>query len=557
MSDSDERSPSAGTPAEPGALERGRACYRRRAWADAYQSLSLAARDAPLLGEDLELLGTSAYLIGRDAEYLKLLEAAHHAYLNIDDNVRAARCAFWIGLRLAFRGQIGPATGWFRRAQRLLGEERDCVEQGYLKLPLVEQLLGAADCDAAFATAARAVEIGERFGEADLVATARHLQGRARIQQKQVEEGLALLDEAMVAVTAGELSSPVITGLIYCSVIESCQQVYAWERAREWTSALDRWCEEQPELVAFTGVCRAHRAEIMQLSGAWPDAIEEARRAYERSKAVNPQAAAAAFYQQAEIHRLRGELAAADAAYLSASQWGWEPQPGLALLRLAQGRTDAAVVAIRRVVGTTPDRLQRTRVLPAYIEIMLATGNTPDACAACHELTEIAEGFGTPVLRAMAAYARGAVELADGNAAIALGLLRRAWQVWQQIEAPYLAARARELMGLACDALGDDDGARLELGAARAAFERLGAIPDRTRIDALTQRARSERPHGLTSRELEVLRLVAAGNTNKEIAAKLFLSEKTVDRHVSNIFTKLDVSSRSAATAFAYEHKLM
>ena len=269
-------------------LERGRESYGRRAWADAYQSLSRADQAAPLGVEDLELLAMSAYLIGRDDDYLRALDRAHHAHLDAGERLRAVRCAFWLGLRLLFRGETGRATGWLARAQRLLErEERDCVEQGYLLLPVVEQHLAAGDCEAAYATAAGAAEIGERFGEADLIACARHLQGRALMQQGQVEQGLALLDEAMVAVTAGELS-PLVTGLIYCSVIEACQQVYALGRAREWTSALAQWCEEQPEMVAFTGICRVHRAEIMQLHGAWQDAIEEARRACERSPGGQP-----------------------------------------------------------------------------------------------------------------------------------------------------------------------------------------------------------------------------------------------------------------------------
>jgi DNA-binding CsgD family transcriptional regulator len=541
-----------------GELERGRKCYARRAWAEAYRALSLADQAAPLAAADLELLAMSAYLIGRDDDYLNALDRAHHAHLDAGENLRAVRCAFWLGLRLLFRGETGRATGWLSRAQRLLEREgRDCVEQGYLLLPVAQQHLMGGDCAAAYAVATGAVEIGDRFGEADLVACARHLQGRIVVQQGQVEAGLALLDEVMLAVSAGRLS-PLVTGLIYCSVIEGCQEVYALGRAREWTAALAQWCEEQPEMVAFTGTCLVHRAEIMQLRGAWPDAIEQAQRARERCiQAANRRAAAAALYQQGEVHRLRGEFPAAEAAYRSASQGGWEPQPGLALLRMAQGRTDAAAAAIRRVASATSDRLQRTRLLPAYIEIMLAAGDVAEARAACRELEAIASSFDTGVLGAIAAQARGAVELAEGNAQAALGSLRRAWQVWEQVEAPHLAAQVRVLIGLACRALGDEDGSRLELDAARAVFEALGAAPDLARIDSPAASVPSGRSHGLTRRELQVLRLVAAGKTNKAIAAELFLSEKTIDRHVSNILTKLDVPSRAAATARAYEHKLI
>jgi DNA-binding CsgD family transcriptional regulator len=538
-------------------LKQGRESYRRRAWDDAYRCLSLADEASRLGGGDLELLALSAYMIGLDDEYLSALERAHHAHLNAGEGVRAVRCVFWLGLRLFFRGETGRATGWFARAQRLLEREgHECAERGYLLLPVVEQQLAAGDCEAAYATAANAAGIGERCGDADLIACARHQQGRIRLQQAQVERGLALLDEVMVAVTGAELSS-LVTGLMYCSVIRACQEVYAFGRAGEWTAAMARWCEEQHEMVAFTGICRVHRAEIMQLRGAWQDAIEEARRAHKRSQGIDEQAAAAALYQQAEVHRLRGEFAAAEKAYQSASQSGWDPQPGLALLRLAQGRVDAASAAIRRAMTAAMNQLERTKLLSAYIEIMLAVHDIEDARSACRELEQIAQHFDTDVLCAIATQARGTIDLAEGDTRAALNPLRHAWQVWQQVEAPYMAARVRVLMGLTCRSLGDDEAAALEFGAARAMFKRLGAAPELARLDSLDKPATSMHPHPLTARELQVLRLIAAGKTNKAIAAALFLSERTIDRHVSNIFSKLDVPSRAAATAYAYNHKLL
>lgn len=539
------------------ALKHGRDAYRRRAWAEAYRSLSLADQAAPLEAADLELLATCAYLTGHDDDHQRALERAHHAHLDASECAHAVRCAFWLALHLILRGEAGAGTGWLARARRLVEEgDRDCVEQGYLLLPLVLQQMDAADSEAAYVGATSAAAIGDRFGDANLAAAARYLQGRVLMRQGQVQEGLALLDEAMVAVAMRELS-PIVTGMIYCGVIAGCQQVYALSRAWEWTDALAEWCAEQPELV-FTGPCLVHRAEIMQLHGAWREAIEEARRACERlSQKADRQAAAAAFYQEAEVHRLRGEFAEAEAAYRSASQWGSDPQPGLALLRLAQGRIDAAGAAIRRVVSATADPLQRMRLLPAYVEIMLAAGDLEAARSACRELEAIAERFDAGVLGAIAAHARGAVALAAGDPQAALSPLRRAFEAWQEVEAPYLAARVRAQIGMACRDLGDHDGAELELDAARAVFEKLGAVPDLRRIDSLINPRPSAHPNGLTQRELQVLRLVAAGKTNKAIASELFLSEKTVDRHVSNIFNKLDMPSRSAATAYAYEHKLV
>jgi DNA-binding NarL/FixJ family response regulator len=537
-------------------LDRARLCYERKAWADAFRVLSIADQASPLQAEDLERLAMSAYLIGRDDEYMKILERAYHAHLE-GERLKAVRCAFWLGFQLFLRGEAGRATGWLARAHRLLdAEERECAERGYLLLPVVEQRLDAGDFETAYAQATNASQIGERCRDPDLVASSRHQLGRIRIRQGQVEQGLALLDEVMVAVVAGELSS-LVTGLMYCSVIQACREIYAFGRACEWTDAMARWCGSQPDMVAFTGACRVHRAEILQLRGAWTAAIEEAQHARERSHGSDQQAEAAAFYQQAEVHRLRGECRAAEEAYQSASRLGLDPQPGLALLRLTQGRVETAAAAIRRTMGATTDRLSRTRLLPAYVEIMLAVNDIHRARSACCELEEIAGSFDTGMLRAMAAHARGAVELAAGDAQAAVASLRQAFDAWQRIEAPYVAARVRLLIGAACRALGDEDGARLELEAAQSTFERLGAAPDTTHITALTRSASSGDARPLSPRELQVLRLVAAGKTNKAIAAQLALSEKTVDRHVSNIFTKLDVPSRTAATAYAYENKLL
>jgi tetratricopeptide (TPR) repeat protein len=339
-------------------LQHGRNAYARRAWTDAHESLSRADRDAPLGAGDLELFATSAYMLGLNDAYLSALERAHHAHLEVGEALRAVRCAFWLGANLALRGEMGPATGWFGRAQRLMErEQHDCVEKGYLLLPVVLRHVAMGDWEASYAAAVNAAKMGERFADADLLALAVQELGRALIKQGRVEEGLGLLDEAMVAVTAGELS-PIATGLVYCSVIAFCQEVYALRRAQEWTAALSHWCARQPDMVAFTGRCLVHRAEIMQLHGAWDDALEEARRACERlAQEMNQLWTAQAFYHQAEVRRLQGDFAAAEEAYREASRYGWEPQPGLALSRLAQGNEDAAAAAIRRAVGETTERL--------------------------------------------------------------------------------------------------------------------------------------------------------------------------------------------------------
>jgi DNA-binding CsgD family transcriptional regulator len=386
------------------------------------------------------------------------------------------------------------------------------------------------------------------------MAAARHVQGRALIDQGHVVEGLKRLDETMLAVVGGELL-PIMTGLMYCSVIGACRQVYALSRAREWTSAFSRVCDQQPEMVAFSWSCMVHRSEILQLQGAWPDALTEARRACERAQRAERKPPGAALYQQAEIHRLRGEFAEAEDAYQAASDRGCEPQPGLALLRLAQGRAEAACAAIRRLISSTSDRLRRARFLPAHLEITLSMGDIEEARIARDELRELADAFDSDVLRAVVAQADGAIALAESDARMALDPLRSAFDQWQRLEAPYEAARVRVLLGQACRALGDEETAALEHKAARSEFSRLGAQSELARLAAPTVPAQPTSGHPLTARELQVLRLISSGRTNKEIGTELCLSERTIDRHVSNILNKLDAPTRAAAAVYAVQHK--
>ena len=536
-------------------LEHGRACYGRRAWRDAYQALLRADQATALQPDDLDQLATAAFLTGRDLEFQRLQERLHRVHVDADDEARAARCAFWLAMTSLLRGEIGPANAWIARGQRLV-ERHDCVERGYVLLAVAEQQLRDGQVDAAHASASEAAEVGECFDDADLIATARHAQGRALIDQGDVVAGLKRLDETMLAVVADELS-PIMTGSMYCRVIDTCRLVYALGRAREWTSEFSRVCEQQPDMSAFTGTCLVHRSEILQLQGAWPEALTEACRACERAQRAERKPPGAAFYQQAEIHRLRGEFAKAEDAYHSASERGCEPQPGLALLRLAQGRTDAACAAIRRLMSATSDRLRRARLLPAYLEIMLAIGDVEDARRARDELQALADVFGTDGLRAVVAQADGAIALVEGHAQAALDPLRGAFEQWQQLQAPYEAARVRVLIGEACLALGDEEAARLEHKAARSEFERLGARPDLVRLDAPDMPGQPTPGHPLTARELQVLRLISTGHTNKAIASELCLSERTIDRHVSNILSKLDVPTRAAAAVHAVHHKFI
>ena len=539
-------------------LAQGRASYARRDWADAYRSLSQADAASPLGAEDLVRLAWAATLVGLDEVMLGVLERLYQAHVDAGQDLDAARDAFWLGFRLSGLGERGRGSAWLARAQRLVeGLPDNCAVAGYLLLPKIQQHLAQREFDAAAELAARAATIGEKCREPDLLALARNVHGRALLRAGRIAGGLAMLDEAMLAVTAGELS-PMVTGIIYCNVIAGCQQIRAVERSREWTDALTDWCDSQPQLIKFTAACLALRAEILQFSGDWSAAAVEAQRATIHSEASPGarEAAANGHYQMGEIHRLRGEYDAADAAYLRASELGREPQPGLALLRVAQGQSEAALAAVRRVVAATTDPLQKIGLLHSYVDILVGAQALDEAETACVELEKLAHLYGTAVLLASASHARGSCLLAQGRHAEAVSTLSKAFSAWSDLNAPFLAARVRAQLARACAALGDHDTARLESKAARTVFETLGARPALAELPTEAP-GPGERRHGLTARELEVLNLVATGKTNKVIARELDLSEKTVDRHVSNIFSKLDLTSRSAATAYAYQHGLL
>jgi DNA-binding CsgD family transcriptional regulator len=540
------------------AIEQGREALARRAWARAFRAFASADRTRPLGPQDLEHLAVAAYMLGRNDDHLECMKRAHRAHQRARDLPRAARCAFWAGINLAVRGLTSHAAGWFGRAQRLAESgPRDSVEHGYLLVPTLLERARERDWKGVADRAKKAERIAVAHGDADLFALAAHERGHALVQLSRVEEGLRLIDEVMVSVTADELS-PVVTGLVYCSVIAYCQDLFQLRRARAWTQALTEWCGQQPEMVAHTGQCLVHRAEVTQLQGDWHLALREARRAKTQfAKAMNSSAAGHARYREGEVHRVRGDFDEAEAAYREAARYGHEPQPGLALLRLVQGRTTAAAAAIGRALSETTDPVRRAKLLPASVEIYLTEGSVDQAREACREIERSSKGRRSELLDALAAHSRGAFELAAGRPDAALGTLRRAFEAWQQLEVPYEAARVRVLIAKACRSLGDEETAALELDAAHGALSELRAAPELARVEALARGTASRSEHGLTKRELEVLRHVAAGLSNKAIARDLALSNRTVDRHLSNIFDKLAVSSRSAATAFAYRHGLI
>jgi ATP/maltotriose-dependent transcriptional regulator MalT len=533
-------------------FETAREAYDRGAWRAAYDALASADE---LTGEDIERLAVAAHLIGRDDESAHAWERAHLSWVAADNRPRAVRCAFWLTLQLSLRGEMAHAIGWQSRAARLLeSSPPGCPEGAYVRLPDVLQALEAGDGDLAASLATAIAHDAEQLGDHDLRALGTLGTGQAAILRGEVAGGLRLLDEVMLSVTAGDVN-PIATGIVYCAVIEACVDVFEMRRAAEWTAALHDWCSSEPELVPYRGQCLVHRSQVLQAGGAWADAVAEARRAGERLADPLHPALGVAVHQQGDLHRLRGEFADADAAYRRAVELGRDPSPGASLLRLAQGDVGAAGASIQRALVESTVLPRRARLLSAAVEIFLVAGDVAAARAASDELQDAARAMDVPVLHAMADATSGSVLLAEGDAAGALVALRRASGEWRTLGMPYDEARCRVGIAGACRDLGDDDTAAVELDAAGATFERLGARPDLERIGDVPSAA--DETGALSDREVEVLQLVATGRTNKEVAAALSISVHTVARHLQNIYLKLDVSTRAAATAYAYEHGLV
>ena len=546
-----------GVSSETSDLELGRAAFARRAWRDAYSHFAAAQNEPGFDFDDDLRRAAAAYLIGRDDESIQILSRAHEQAAEKRQSKRAVRAAFWLFFLLVNKGEMAPAGGWFMRGQRL-AEELDprCAEAALMLVPPALQTLFGGDPEAALPLFDRAIALALECDDADLYTLTHMGRAHALVDLGRTKEGIALFDEVMITAISDRVL-PFVTGTAYCAMIELCHTSFDLRRAQEWTDALTQWCAAQPDLVPYRGQCLIHRAELMQLHGAWPDAIEEAVRAREQlMHAPDKAVIGKAVYQLGEVHRLQGDFDDAETAYRGASQWGHEPQPGLTLMRLARGDVAAARSAIDRLLQEAHGPHQRAKLLPAAVEVMIAGNDLDAARYAADELRDAAEEIDAPYVTALASSASGSVLLKEGDPGRALSQSRAAWELWRQLDVPYEAARVRVLIGLACRELGDEDAAQMELDAARWSFEQLGAAPEIERVEKLLDRSPPSPTEGLTGREVEVLALVATGKTNREIAGQLVISEKTVARHLSNIFVKIGVSSRSAATAYAFQHDL-
>ena len=537
-------------------LAMAREAYHDRQWSAARTNFLAARQVAELSADDLDALGGTSWWIGDIEVCNSAWEAAYRAYLDDDRPAAAAETALGIGYNYFLRGEEAPGMGWLGRAQRLLADLPESrAHGGLLYTTQVEAMIDSPDPDAVIASARLVQEMGARLAEPALVASGLQGEGRVLIKNGRVMEGLALLDEAMVSVLADELP-PEMAGNIYCNVIAACHELADYRRMRQWTEATERWLATMPVAVVFAGICRVHRAQLQQLTGDWDSSAREAAQVCVDLADMLTATAAEGHYQVGEINRLRGDLTAAEEAYQRAHRLGRDPQPGLALLRVAQQRAAAALSSIQSALMAQPtNRLARARLLAAQVGIALAADDTATARKGSAELDEIAAAFASAGLRAAAEHARGTLLLAEGHVAEAVPVLMAACRAWQEIGAPYECAKVRVLLAAAYQQLADVDSAELELAAAADAFAELGATPDAAIIAGM--RRPTARPGGLTDREVEVLACVAAGRSNKEIAAELVISGKTVQRHLANIFTKLDLNSRTAAAAYAFEHGLV
>jgi ATP/maltotriose-dependent transcriptional regulator MalT len=531
------------------ALTAARDALARHDWQDAFDAARAASVDSPVLeAERADLIAEAAWWLGRLDECIDAREQAYRLFDEQGDNRRAGQCAVWLWEHYSITARPAEAGAWLRRARRSLQGDTECAAYGALLLREAEMAHAGGELDRAAAMATDVITLARTLRSPDLEAEALQTKGRVLLDQGDVAEGMGHLDEAMLFAVEGRLG-PYSTGKVYCSLISACEEVGDYDRAAEWTEATMRWADRHPFAI-FPGICRVHRAGVLKRKGDLEEAEREAARACEELAHSHMLNSAAAYIEVGDIRRRLGHLDESEAAFAQAQEISGGPCAPLALLRLAQGRVDVARSIISGCVNDTTNPPSRAALLPVHVHVLIAAGDLDTACDACAELDDIVATYGNPEYAAAALSTRGRLQLAQGDATGACDTLRQAVERWRELNVPYELATARTLLGQALRESGDEAAALESFAAAAQLFDQLGA-----RFDE--QLSAPVRPAGLTEREVEVLQLVAAGKTNNEIAADLYLSAKTVSRHLSNIFTKIGVTSRAAATAFAFEHGLV
>jgi DNA-binding CsgD family transcriptional regulator len=535
-------------------LETAREHHQASRWLRACQEYAAADRATRLTVEDLESWAEAAQVIGRIDEAMAVLTRCFELRAEAGDIHGATRATYWLWSAHVFaRGEFAIAAGWVERA-RTLAEERGSGEYGWLLIPRAYGCIGRGDYATAEGLLHRAAELGLGRGDIDLITIATTMRGRASLKLGSLENGLALLDEAMIRILT-RTTSPRATSVMYCAAIGSCYEVQEIARAAEWSVALDQWLGTLPQLGgAYFGNCRIYRAILMRLRGDWSRAEAELEQTCHDLAVDGQLVAGHAWYELGELRRLQGQPGVEE-AFEHATAFGHVAQPGLALYRLSQGNEQAAGAGLRRVLAERKLAGDRLVLLPAAVEVCLAAGRIDEAKDVIIELEKTAQTYPTTATRAILDAARGAVALSEDRPADALARLREASDRWRELDAPYETAQVGVRIGEGCRALSDEEGALMEFRAALATFERLGARPDASRVRGLLS-GQNAHLAVLSPREIEVLRLIVRGRTNAEIAAQLFLSERTIHRHVSNILTKLDVRSRTSAATYAVQHGL-
>jgi len=527
----------------------------RRDWAAARRDFLAAKAQDALRSDDVYALAEADWWLGLIQEALAAYEESYHRYLRDDRRERAAMSALELAGTLFLRGDQAEGSGWLSRFHRLLNEIPEGVEHAYAKYIALEAHAAEMPLADVVEQARQIHEAAQRHADPNLAALTLVIEGRAMIKSGWAEDGMALLDEAMLDVMSDQMN-PAYAGNIYCNMIAACHELGDLRRMRQWTKSLARWCKQIPPAMLFTGICRVHQAQLLAVSGAWEQAEREASQVCTDLEGIQVESVAEAHYAVGEVRLRQGDLAAAESALEEADRLGRDPQPALALVRLAQGHPERAKAMLDLALAARAGQpLVRAPLLAGLVEVTLESGELESARNAADELAGIAATFGTEILRARRLQATGAVLVAEDRCVEALPVLREACRVWQDLDAPYDAARVRLLLARACSALSDTDGATRALDAAAAVFDRLGARLDARKIVSLRQAPRL--PDGLTEREVEVLALVAAGQTNRQIAEALVISHKTVARHLSNIFVKCGLATRAGATAYAFEHDLL